>query len=348
VSGDFVWEDAGRTVVFRADGLDRAAELIQGRDLAPFTLLSTPRALAGAPELAAAAASVREVPPGQVPDLAASLLGAVAFSTAEREELRPLEGVAAIVALGGGRVIDTAKALAAVTGAGVAAIPTTMSGAEMTAIHRLPAGAESRVIGQVRPRLVIAAPGAMTSQPEEQLRASSINALAHGADSLYTPFANPVATMAALRGAELIATALDEDPGDRDRRSLALGSLLCGYAIDSAKFGLHHVVCQTLVRLCGSPHAETNAAILPRAAAFLAPQAPEAFGPLAVALGTDLGGLEARLLALGGNPAGLGQLGADDSKLEEAIEAMLKRTELAYVPNPPSREDLAQLIAAAW
>ena len=60
-------------------------------------------------------------------------------------------------------MIDTAKAIAAVTGARVAAIPTTLSGAEMTGIHRLPAGAEDRVDGLVRPSLVIAEPEAMTS-----------------------------------------------------------------------------------------------------------------------------------------------------------------------------------------
>jgi alcohol dehydrogenase class IV len=253
----------------------------------------------------------------------------------------------ALVALGGGRVIDVAKAVASVTGAHVVAIPTTMSGAEMTAIHRLPAGAEGRVLGMVRPRLVIADPGAMTSQPGPQLRASSMNALAHGADSLYTPFANPVSVMVALRGAGLIAAALDQDPGARERSDLALGSLLCGYAIDSAKFGLHHVICQTLVRVCGTPHAETNATILPRAVAFLAAQAPEAFAPLAVAIGSDLDGLEARLLALGRDPPGLAALGAGAAELEEAIETMLSRSELAHVPTPPSRVDLEQLLAAA-
>ena len=45
-----------------------------------------------------------------------------------------------LVAFGGGRVIDTAKAIAAVRGARVAAIPTTLSGAEMTVIHKLPDG----------------------------------------------------------------------------------------------------------------------------------------------------------------------------------------------------------------
>lgn len=350
MAGDFVWEDAGRAVVFRRGGLDQAASLIQGRDLAPFALLSTPRALAEAPELAAAAASVHEIGPGQIPGLAADLLpDAVEVSAPMGLKAQPQSLVesSTLVALGGGRVIDTAKAVASVTGASVVAIPTTMSGAEMTAIHRLPAGAESRVLGMVRPRLVIADPGAMTSQPEQQLRASSMNALAHGADSLYTPFANPVSTMVALRGAELIAAALDQDPAARERSDLALGSLLCGYAIDSAKFGLHHVICQTLVRICGTPHAETNATILPRAVAFLAAQAPDAFTGLARALGTDLDGLEARLLSLGGDPPGLAALGAGDSELDEAIEAMLGRTELAYVPSPPTRADLEQLLATA-
>ena len=76
-----------------------------------------------------------------------------------------LEGVGSsdLVALGGGRVIDAAKAIAAVRGAEVAAIPTTMSGAEMTAIHRLPAGQEG--VAGVRPSLVLADPDLMTERP---------------------------------------------------------------------------------------------------------------------------------------------------------------------------------------
>ena len=91
---------------------------------------------------------MHELPPADpataVPETAAALLDSV--------------GSPNLVALGGGRTIDTAKAIAAVTGARVAAIPTTMSGAEMTGIHRLPAGAEDRVKTLVRPALVIADP----------------------------------------------------------------------------------------------------------------------------------------------------------------------------------------------
>jgi alcohol dehydrogenase class IV len=335
VNGDFVWRDAGRTVVFRHNGVAQSTQLLREHGFFPFELLSTSRALAGAGELAAVATAVHEVAPGQVPDLAAALLDSLRSPS--------------LVALGGGRTIDVAKALAAVAGARVAAIPTTMSGAEMTGIHRLPIGAESRVSSLVRPALVIADPAAMTGQPEAELRASSMNALAHGADSLYTPFANPVSEMAALRGAELIATSLDRDRGERNPAQLALGSVLCGYAIDSAMFGLHHVVCQTLVRVCGGSHAGVNAAILPRALALLATRAPLPVADLAAAIETDPEDVEARVLQLGGHPAGLGAIGADRAKLDQAVDSMLLRPELAFVPGPPlAGGELVELIDRAW
>jgi alcohol dehydrogenase class IV len=334
VSESFVWRDAGRVVVFRRDGIAQAPQLLHEHGFTGFELLTTPRALAGAPELEAAARAVHAVPSGQVPEAAAALLVRV--------------GAQQLAALGGGRTIDAAKAVAAVSGARVAAIPTTLSGAEMTGIHRLPAGAEARVRSMVRPALAIADPQAMTTQAEGALRASAMNSLAHGADSLYTPFANPVAEMSALRGAALIAASLDEAPAERNRAALAQGSVLCAYAIDSAMFGIHHVICQTLVRICGSPHAETNAAILPRAMAFMAPRAPEQLSGLAEAIGTDPSSIEARILELGGNPPGLAELGADRSKLGQAIESMLARPELAFTPEPPDRDDLTQLIERSW
>ena len=252
-----------------------------------------------------------------------------------------------LVALGGGRVIDVAKALASISGAEVIAIPTTLSGAEMTGIHRLPAGAEERARGMVRPSLVIADPEAMTGQSERELRASAMNALAHGADTLYLPLSNPVSEMTALRGASLIAAALDEKRDARDRAAFALGSILCGYAIDSAGIGLHHLICQTLVRICDTPHAETNAAILPHALAYLAERAPEPYERLAAALGTSRDGIADRVTELG-RPQRLGELDGDESKFDAAIGAMRKRPELQFAPGPPAAEDLMRWVHRAW
>jgi alcohol dehydrogenase class IV len=343
LSGDFTWRDAGRTVVFRRGGVARALEVLREQGVGEFELLSTERALGEAPGLAEVAEGVHLVGHGQVPAAAAPLLDVLAHphDAGKGARARPL------VALGGGRVVDVAKAVAAVSGAEVVAIPTTLSGAPMTAIHRLPEGAEERARGMVRPALVIANPDAMTGQEERELRASAMNALAHGADTLYLPGSNPVSEMTALRGAELIASALDEERAERDRGDLALGAILCGYAIDSAGLGLHHLICQTLVRICSTPHAETNAAILPGVVGFLKERAPKAYEALATSLNTDLAGLPDRIEELG-QPRPLGSLGDDESRLDEAFEAMLKRPELKRVPGMVTREDLAALVRAAW
>jgi len=250
------------------------------------------------------------------------------------------------VAFGGGRVIDVAKAVGAVREMPVAAIPTTLSGAEMTGIHRLPEGRDAPS-GLIRPRLVIADPNAMTSAPDTDLRASAMNALAHGAEALYTPFANPVASMAALRGAGLIAGALDRDPVARD--DLALGAILCGYAVDSAGLALHHVIAQSLVRTLETPHAATNAAILPRALAAMTGRAPGAIADLAAALGTAPDGLPGRIERLAGGRRGLGELGADRDRLEQALDVILDRPDLPVMtPDPPDRAELRGLILSAW
>ncbi len=318
--------------MFRHGALDAAPEILGEHGWDEYDLLSTARALGGAPKELEAVGSIHEVPPGGVPEAAKAIMATVRSG--------------AMVALGGGRVIDTAKAIAAARGGKVCAIPTTLSGAEMTQVHRLPPGHEGRAL--IRPRLVIADPDAMTSQPEDELRASAMNALAHGADSLYTPLANPVSEMAALRGAALIAGALDEQPESRDRAALALGSILSAYALDSALFGLHHVVCQTLVRLCGMPHAATNAAMLPRTMEAMRDRSPEALARLAEALGTSVEEIGGRIEELGGGRRAISELGAEPDKLDEVVEAAAARPELQLTPDPPAEAELRALIESAW
>jgi alcohol dehydrogenase class IV len=331
---EFTWRDGERTIVFREGAFADAPELLTGI-WERFELVTTPRALGAAPlELPERAEAVHEVPRGQVPPAAAAVLGAVRNPT--------------LVALGGGRVIDAAKAIAAVRGGRVCAMPTTLSGAEMTAIHRLPAGHEHEAPHLVRPALVIVDPPEMTTLPEDHLRASAMNALAHGAEALYAPLANPVATLAALRGAELIATALDEERTERDRAALALGAILCAYALDSTGYAIHHVICQTLVRVLEIPHAETNAAMLPHTMEAMRSRATGAIASLAKALGARPARIGARITELGGGPRRLGEIGAERRRIEIALDRILARAELASTPDPPDREELRELLEAAW
>jgi alcohol dehydrogenase class IV len=332
---DFTWRDAERTVVFRAGALADSPEILGGGIWERFELLTTTRALGAAPiELAERAAVVHQVDPGEVPYVAASIIDRVRNPT--------------LVALGGGRVIDTAKAVAALRGGRVCAIPTTLSGAEMTRIHRFPAGREAYARRRIRPVLVIADPLEMTTLDDRRLRASTMNALAHGAEALYVPLANPVGSLAALRGAELMAAALDQRPRDRDRGALALGALLAAYAVDATGFALHHVVCQTLVRMLGTPHAETNATLLPHTMEMMRSRAPDEIAALAGALGAEPGEIRRRIESLGGGPRRLRDLGASAERVESARHAMLQRPELENTPDPPGPEELRRLIEDAW
>jgi alcohol dehydrogenase class IV len=291
---------------------------LNARGFEGFALLTTVRAVRSAPAVADAAAAVLHVPPGPVPEAAAAV----------RDEV----GGRALVALGGGRVVDSAKAIAGAGGLSCAAIPTTLSGAEMTPFHRMPAGVDE--FRFVRPSLVIAEPGLMASQPEPQLSASAMNALAHAIEALYTPLANPVGDMAALRATRLIA----------DGEQLGLGALLAGYASGIAGFAVHHAVCQTIVRTAGTPHAETNAVMLPHFVRMMEGRAPDAIERVAAALeGRDVSELAARA-----GVTRLSALGVDASALEEIVETALRHPALGNTRGgPPRAEELRAVLGGA-
>jgi maleylacetate reductase len=333
--GEWVeYSDDLRTLLLYGGPITEPVETLGRQGWKDFELLSTERALADAAELRAAAERTHLVPADPVDRAATTLAGEVDTDR--------------LVALGGGRVIDSAKAVASVEGGEVAAIPTTLSGAPITGFHRLPAGRESEASGFSRPSLVIAYADEMTSAAEPQLRATAMNALAHGADSLFTPLADPLSRETALRGAALIARALDEPPEQRDRAALTLGSMLCAMAVDRAAFALHHVLGQSTVRVLAVPHAETYAALLPHTMEAMRERAPEQIEALAEALGTKPGGLRERIAGLAGNRR-IGELGADRGRIEEVIDAAMARPELQQMtPGEVERSHLAGILEKAW
>jgi alcohol dehydrogenase class IV len=316
----FSWRDGERLIKFGPLGAIEE----------PYALLTTDRA--GLPSLREAAREVVRVPPGRVDEISAELLREHDFAP----DLL-------LVALGGGRVIDTAKAIAGAVGGRCAAIPTTLSGAEMTPFHRMPAGVEGARL--VRPALVLADPELMASAPLTRLAATAMNALAHAMEALYTPFANPVTSLASLRAAELLADGITRDPPDRE--ALALGAVLAGYASGSTGIAVHHALCQTIVRTCGTPHAETNAVMLPHSARLMLARAPGALSDLARALGDGAAepdaapGLLSRLTARSGHTR-LATLDVSEGQLTKLAETVAEHPLLGNTPDPP---DAAELLA---
>ena len=305
-----------------------------GIGLHDFALLTTERAAEAAPALVAAADGVVHVPPGKVDEVSAGLLGEV--------EDRDL------VALGGGRVVDTAKAIAGVYGHRCAAVPTTLSGAEMTPFHRTPVGVEGARL--VRPALVVADPDLMASAPATGLTASAMNAMAHAMEALYTPYANPVGDIAALKAAALLAEGVTADPPAAE--TLALGAVLAGYASGAAGIAVHHAVCQTVVRVAGTPHAETNAVMLPHSARFMVTRAPGALAELARVLGDPEGepeaaaGLLSKLSARSGHTR-LSTLGAGEEHVDEVAATVVGHPLLGNTPDPPGEAEIADLVREA-
>jgi alcohol dehydrogenase class IV len=280
------------------------------------------------------AASVVHVPTGPVDHVAAGLRSDV---TGDR-----------LVALGGGRVIDAAKAIGGADRLQVAAIPTTLSGAELTRFHRMPAGVDEWNV--IRPSAVIADPQLMASQPMPQLAASALNALAHAIEALYTPLANPAAELCGLQAVELIASGLAEAEPNRER--LALGALLAGWASGSAGYAFIHVMSQTTVRIAGTPHAQTYAVLLPHGLRLLETRTPELLTRVAAALGAgvptpELAAGRAAHLAARAHVLRLSVLGVTPDQIAEIVGSASARAELQNTPDPPSAEELTRMLEAA-
>ncbi len=264
-----------------------------------------------------------DVPPGAVDELAAGLADAV--------------GHGRIVALGGGRVIDVAKAIAAARPpSAVTAVPTTLSGAEMTHFHRQARGAPPGT-RHVRPALVVNDPALSASAPTDRLAASSANALGHVLVAIASTESSAITRAAARDAGRRIAAAWagagDEEP-DRDR--LALGALMAGWAVDHSGLGLHHVMTQSAVRAVGVAHADANAALLPETVAAIATRVPEVGRLLRLA----------RALRVRSGAA-IAALATDPAALERTIRLAVDRPELARIPPPPGADELRDIYRRA-
>jgi alcohol dehydrogenase class IV len=327
----FRWQDGERLIVFGRGRLAEAGQLVgQG-----YALLTTPRALEAAPGVAEAAESVAHVAAGRVDEVAG--------------ELRPRVQGDLLVALGGGRVIDTAKALAAARPPSrVAAIPTTLSGAEMTSIHRQAAGVPPNT-PRVRPAIILNDPALAASQPAAPLAHSAANALGHALEGPLTPLGNPVACLAAVRAASLLAEGFASDaPDDSARDALALGALLAGYVIGSTGYGMHHVMSQTLVRFAGISHGAANAIMLPVSVRALERRSGrEFFDSVRAAAGAAPLLLAERLRDLGGVNS-LSAAGVSQDELDLCAREAASRAELAMTPPAADAAELRELYEAAY
>lgn len=343
----FVYDALPSRVIFGVGSLEKLPQELDRLGASKALVLSTPQqretAEAVAAQLGSRAAGWFHRAAMHVP---------VEIAQEAREQARQL-GADCCVAVGGGSTTGLAKAIALTSPLPILAIPTSYAGSEMTPIWgltqdgRKTTGRDPRVL----PKVVLYDPTLTLSLPPAFSATSGINAIAHCVEALYAKDANPVISMMAEEGIRALAASLPSilpDPANLEARSQALyGAWLGGIALGSVGMALHHKLCHTLGGSFHLPHAETHTVILPHAAAYNAPAAPEAMARVARALAADsaavgLYDLAARLNA----PLSLRALGLRESDLDRAAELAAQNP--YYNPRPVTREGIRVLLQDAF
>ncbi len=202
-------------------------------------------------------------------------------------------GADVVVAIGGGSVIDTGKAIAIllgnggdpldyleVIGAGQAitrpavpcvAVPTTAgTGAEVTA-NAVLASPEHRLKASLRsplmiPRVALVDPHLTVSCPRAVTAASGLDALTQCLEPLVSPRASPLTDGLASEGLHRAAAGLRAAYADGEnlaaRADMATCALLGGMALANAKLGAVHGLAGVIGGIADVPHGVACAAVL--------------------------------------------------------------------------------------
>lgn len=267
--------------------------------------------------------------------------------------IEALDGADSLVALGGGSVIDTAKAVSGKAGGlPIISIPTTYSGAEWTdffGVRDIAKGLKSAGAG-ARVEAIVYEPGLTLGLSPFDTCGAALNALAHCAEALYSPDRNAETDKHALDGAALIARWLPvviADGQDVEARRGLLEGAMHGGASLRAGMGLGHAMAQALGGGFGLPHGPMNAVCLPHALEFNREAAPEALARLAKALDGDP---VDRVNELGrlACPMRLRDYDVDRGALAATAEKIVVRPAAKANPRPASAEQVLGLLEEAW
>ncbi len=201
----------------------------------------------------------------------------------------------AILAIGGGSVIDTAKALALlklseqdictyefsgppITGVlPIYAVPTTCgSGSEVTPYSVITNSGTGRKFtithNALRPAIAYINPNFFKELPRQVILSSTLDAFIHNLEALLNTTDNVLITPWATEGLRLIFQNLEAALQDPDHKKiqcrLARASLYGGISIAHSRTGLAHTMSAAFAEFSSEPHGLLNAKLLPYAMRF--------------------------------------------------------------------------------
>ncbi len=293
----------------------------------------------------------------------------------------------AVIGVGGGSSIDTAKGVAAMaTNPGnildyegydkltqpplpIFAIPTTSgTGSECTAstvfTNKRTLFKTVIVSPRLFPRLAILDPALTLKLPAAITATTGMDALTHAIESYVSRQANPISQAMALQAIRMIAGSLEKTyfvGTDMDaREQMLLGSFLAGVAFSQSRLGNVHAISHTFGGVFNIPHGIANAALLPYVIKFNLPACPERFRDIAIALGADVTGLSVEqaaaraveaVVALNqaiGIPATIRELGVDLEFLPQMVSDSMRSGNVLVNPRLTTARDVERLITDAY
>lgn len=230
----------------------------------------------------------------------------------EGVELAKAEGCGVILGVGGGSIMDAAKAIAFCTvnagdvsdyifgkkqGAGalpIVLLPTTCgTGSEGNQIAVLtnPETKDKKALYtmQVMPRVSVIDPDVMTTMPKSVLSSVGFDAFTHSLEAYTSKKANPITDAQALLGMQLLADDLPKlvsgEGGAAEWEAVSLAATLGGMVIGAAGVSAAHGMEHPASGLKNIVHGRGLAALTPPIVERLAPAYPEKFARVSVLLG---------------------------------------------------------------
>lgn len=230
----------------------------------------------------------------------------------EGVELAKAEGCGVILGVGGGSIMDAAKAIAFCTvnagdvsdyifgkkqGAGalpIVLLPTTCgTGSEGNQIAVLtnPETKDKKALYtmQVMPRVSVIDPDVMTTMPKSVLSSVGFDAFTHSLEAYTSKKANPITDAQALLGMQLLADDLPKlvsgEGGAAEWEAVSLAATLGGMVIGAAGVSAAHGMEHPASGLKNIVHGRGLAALTPPIVERLATADPEKFARVSVLLG---------------------------------------------------------------
>jgi alcohol dehydrogenase len=295
-------------------------------------------------------------------------------------------GCDVIIAIGGGSVIDAAKGVAILSGNGgdilgyagvdrvehaippMVMIPSTSgTGADVSQFCIVTDTARRTkitIIGRALvPDISVTDPRLLTTMPDWLNAATGLDALTHGIEAFVSKAHNPLTDIHALTAVGLVGEHLETTMHARldaeARCSMAQASLEAGLAFTNAILGATHAMSHQVGGLLDAPHGVVNGVLLPHVIRYNAGQDATRYVPLAAALGIEVEGRPADVVAelladrvrgladRIGVPSGLRELGVVEGDLARLAATTMDDACLATNPRSADAEAIESLFRAA-